>query len=126
MTSLEGFSKYETKFIELWGLWLASLGEGEAAPDFLKKDKFMLGLCEPLWEKVPGNFPASYAEAVETAKRKKKKLHNNQKAPFRIMKVVASTIRKSNGDLHPHLHLKEQRSRIKVTSRRFLRGLLIN
>ena len=47
MTSLEGYSRYETKFVELWGLWVASLGEGEAVPNFLKKDKFLVGLYEP-------------------------------------------------------------------------------
>ena len=79
MTSLEGYSKYEAKFVELWGLWVASLGEGEGAPDFLKKDKFLVGLCEPLRKKVRGKFPASYEEAIAIAKRKKKKiyLHNN-------------------------------------------------
>ena len=75
MTSLEGYTRYETRFVELWNLWVASLGEGGAAPDFLKKDKFMAGLCEPLREKVRGKFPATYAEAVETAKRKKRKLY---------------------------------------------------
>ena len=68
MISLEGLSRYETKFVELWGLWITSLGEGQGALDFLKKDKFMLGLCEPLREKVRGKFPASYEEAVEIAR----------------------------------------------------------
>ena len=61
--------------MELWGLWVASLGEGEAARKFLKKDKFLVGLCEPLCKKVRGKFPASYVEAVKIAKRKKKKLY---------------------------------------------------
>ena len=28
MSSIEGLSRYETKFVELWGLWIASVGEG--------------------------------------------------------------------------------------------------
>ena len=29
MTSLEGYTRYESKFVEIWNLWVASLGEGE-------------------------------------------------------------------------------------------------
>ena len=74
MVSLEGYSKYESKFEELWGLWVALLGEGIGAPDFLKKDRFLTGLCEPLREKVRGKFPTTYEEAATFAKRKKKKM----------------------------------------------------
>ena len=28
MTLLKGYSRYETKFEEIWGLWVALLGEG--------------------------------------------------------------------------------------------------
>ena len=63
---------------------IASLGEGQGASDFLKKDKFMLGLYEPLWEKVRGKFLASYEAVVEIARQKKKKLflHNNLDGSF--------------------------------------------
>ena len=59
-------------------------GEGQGAPNFLKKDTFMLGLCEPLHEKVRGKFLASYEEAMEIVRRKKKKLflHNNPDGSF--------------------------------------------
>ena len=52
MTSLEGYSRYETKFVELWGLWVASPREGEATPNLLKKDKSLVGLCEPLCKTI--------------------------------------------------------------------------
>ena len=44
----------------------------------------MLGLCEPLREKVRGNFLASYEKAVEIARQKKKKLflHSNPNGSF--------------------------------------------
>ena len=35
------YATYESKFVDLWERWVASLGEGEGAPDFLKKDRFL-------------------------------------------------------------------------------------
>ena len=74
MVSLEGYLKYESKSEELWGPWVASLGEGVGASDFLKKDVFLAGLCEPLREKVRGKFPMTYEEATNFARRKKRKM----------------------------------------------------
>ena len=35
---------YKSKFVDLWHKWVVSLGEGEVAPNFLKKDRFIAGL----------------------------------------------------------------------------------
>ena len=72
--SLQDYTMYEAKFNELWGRWVISLGEGGAAPDFLKRDCFLAGLYAPLQEKVRSHFPASYEESVAAAHLKDRKL----------------------------------------------------
>ena len=72
--SLFEYATYESRFVDLWERWVASLQEGGVAPDFLKKDRFIAGLWAPLKEKVRGRFPATYEVAVEVARLKNKKL----------------------------------------------------
>ena len=57
------------------GRWVALLRQGEAAPNFLKKDWFVAGLWLLLREKVRGRFPANYDAAIEVARLKDRKLH---------------------------------------------------
>ncbi|MCO5551612.1 hypothetical protein L7F22_005117 [Adiantum nelumboides] len=66
--------KAEAKFVELWERWVASLRLGEAAPDFLKKDRFVAGLCPPLREKVKGRFPVTWMDARDIARLKERKI----------------------------------------------------
>ena len=42
-TTLDSYHAYETHFLTLWTQWELSLPEGEGAPDFLKKEKFLAG-----------------------------------------------------------------------------------
>ena len=68
------YASYESKFVDLWGRWIALLRTGEVAPHFLKKERFMAGLWLSLSEKVRGRFPADYEEAIGVACLKDKKL----------------------------------------------------
>ena len=71
---LGDYASYESKFVDLWGWWIAALRPGEVALDLLKKEKFMARLWPSLSEKVRGRFPVDYEEAVEVARLKDKKL----------------------------------------------------
>ena len=71
---LGDYSSYESKFVDFWGRWIASLRPGEVAPDFLKKEQFVAGLWPSLKEKVKGRFLVAYEETVEVARLKDKKL----------------------------------------------------
>ena len=51
------------------------LRQGEVAPDFLKKDRFVAGIWSSLREKVRGRFPANYDATVKVAHLKDRKLH---------------------------------------------------
>ncbi|MCO5599590.1 hypothetical protein L7F22_053696 [Adiantum nelumboides] len=55
--SLFEYNVYELQFVELWDQWVASLRLGKAALDFLKKDRFVAGLCPPLREKPQPQQP---------------------------------------------------------------------
>ena len=49
--------------------------QGEGAPDFLKKEKFLAGgLSSRLQEKVKGKFPEDFEEAMQWARLKDQKL----------------------------------------------------
>ncbi|MCO5585882.1 hypothetical protein L7F22_039816 [Adiantum nelumboides] len=72
--SLFEYNVYEVQFVELWERWVASLRLGEAAPDFLKKDRFVAGLCPPLREKVKGRFPVTWMDARDIARLKERKI----------------------------------------------------
>ncbi|MCO5560767.1 hypothetical protein L7F22_014387 [Adiantum nelumboides] len=65
---------YESQFLRLWAEWEASLAEGERAPNFLKKEKFLAGLFLDLQEKVKGKFPETFEEALQIAHVKDRKL----------------------------------------------------
>ncbi|MCO5563653.1 hypothetical protein L7F22_017300 [Adiantum nelumboides] len=65
---------YESQFLRLWAEWEASLYEGERAPNFLKKEKFLAGLFPDLQEKVKGKFPETFEEALQIARVKDQKL----------------------------------------------------
>ncbi|MCO5611532.1 hypothetical protein L7F22_065785 [Adiantum nelumboides] len=65
---------YESQFLRLWAEWEASLAEGERAPNFLKKEKFLAGLFSDLQEKVKGKFPETFEEALQIARVKDRKL----------------------------------------------------
>ena len=65
------YASYESKFMDLWGRWIALLRPGEVALDFLKKER----LWPSLSEKVRKRFPTNYEEAIEVAHLKDKKLH---------------------------------------------------
>ncbi|MCO5609909.1 hypothetical protein L7F22_064144 [Adiantum nelumboides] len=72
--SLFEYNVYELQFVELWERWVASLRLGEAASDFLKKDRFVAGLCPPLREKVKGRFPVTWMDARDIARLKERKI----------------------------------------------------
>ncbi|MCO5566669.1 hypothetical protein L7F22_020347 [Adiantum nelumboides] len=72
--SLFEYNVYELQFVELWERWVASLRLGKAAPDFLKKDRFVAGLCPPLREKVKGRFPVTWMDARDIARLKERKI----------------------------------------------------
>ncbi|MCO5550383.1 hypothetical protein L7F22_003867 [Adiantum nelumboides] len=65
---------YESQFLRLWAEWEASLAEGERAPNFLKKEKFLARLFPDLQEKVKGKFPETFEEALQIAHVKDRKL----------------------------------------------------
>ncbi|MCO5612756.1 hypothetical protein L7F22_067026 [Adiantum nelumboides] len=72
--SLFEYNVYEVQFVELWERWVASLRLGEAAPDFLKMDRFVDGLCPPLREKVKGRFLGTWMDARDIAHLKERKI----------------------------------------------------
>ena len=60
--------------MKLWTQWEASLPEGERAPNFIQKERFLAGLSPTLQEKVKGKFPESFEEAIQLARLKNYKL----------------------------------------------------
>ena len=72
--TLGSYAVYETHFLKQWNEWEASLPEGERAPNFLQKERFLAGLSPVLQEKVKGKFPESFEEAIHWAKAKDCKL----------------------------------------------------
>ena len=65
---------YEAQILKLWSEWEASLPKGEREPNFLKKERFLVGLSLLLQDKVRGKFPESFEEARQWAKFKDCKL----------------------------------------------------
>ena len=61
--------------MKLWIEWKASLNEGERAPNFLQKERFLAGLNPLLQEKVRGKFPETFNKARQWARAKYWKLH---------------------------------------------------
>ena len=60
--------------MKLWTEWEASLNEGERAPNFLQKERFLVGLNTLLQEKVRAKFPETFEEARQVARAKDRKL----------------------------------------------------
>ncbi|MCO5569836.1 hypothetical protein L7F22_023550 [Adiantum nelumboides] len=73
-TSPNDYRSYEGKFSNLWEKLCASLGEGERAPECLKKDFFLAGLYPILQEKVKVKFPDTFEKAMAYAREKDRKL----------------------------------------------------
>ena len=65
---------YKAQFLKLWSEWEASLPEGERAPKFLQKERFLAGLSLLLLDKVRWKFPKNFKEARKWAKLKDCKL----------------------------------------------------
>ena len=72
--SIGSYSAYEAQFLKLWAEWEASLPEGEKAPNFLQKERFLAGLSLVLQEKLRGKFVENFDEAKQWAKAKDCKL----------------------------------------------------
>ena len=72
--NLASYSAYEAQFVKLWTEWEASLNEGERAPNFLQKERFLVGLNPLLQEKVRGKFPKTFDKARQLAIAKNWKL----------------------------------------------------
>ena len=68
------YPAYEAQFMKLWIAWEASLPEGERAPNFLQKERFLAGLAPSLQEKVNEKFPEDFEEAMQIARMKDQKL----------------------------------------------------
>ena len=68
--NLAAYSAYEAQFVKLWAKWEASLNEGERAPNFLQKERFLAGLNPLLQEKVQGKFLEKFDEARQWARAK--------------------------------------------------------
>ncbi|MCO5558236.1 hypothetical protein L7F22_011815 [Adiantum nelumboides] len=62
--SPDSYSEYETQFLKLWTQWENSLSEGERAPNFLQKERFLVGLTPILREKVKCKFLESFKDAL--------------------------------------------------------------
>ena len=54
---------YEAEFLKLWVEWEASLPEGEKAPNFMQKERFLAGLSLVFQDKVRGKFSENFEEA---------------------------------------------------------------
>ena len=42
--ALDSYQAFETQFLTIWAQWDLSLPQGEGAPDFLKKENFLVRL----------------------------------------------------------------------------------
>ncbi|MCO5587869.1 hypothetical protein L7F22_041821 [Adiantum nelumboides] len=73
-TSPLSYLEYEAQFLKLWAEWENTLEQGERAPNFLQKERFLDGLSSPLKEKVKGKFPRTFEEAMQLAQLKDQKL----------------------------------------------------
>ena len=69
-STLGSYAAYEAQFLKLWNQWVTALLEGEMAPNFLKKERFIAGLHPILQQKVRGKFPETFEEAMQWAKLK--------------------------------------------------------
>ncbi|MCO5613390.1 hypothetical protein L7F22_067666 [Adiantum nelumboides] len=96
--SLFEYNVYEVQFVELWEKWVASLRLGEAALDFLKKDRFVAGLCPPLREKVKGRFPMTWMDARDIARLKERKIR------YQLQQRKADQEEEGMASVHQQMH----------------------
>ena len=68
--NLGSYTAYEAQFVKLWIEWEASLNEGERAPNFLQKERFLAGLNLLLQEKVQAKFLETFEEARQLVRAK--------------------------------------------------------
>ncbi|MCO5552999.1 hypothetical protein L7F22_006519 [Adiantum nelumboides] len=103
-TSPNDYRSYEGKFSNLWEKWCASLGEGERAPECLKKDCFLAGLYPILREKVKMKFPDTFEKAMAYAREKDRKLkfqaqlHGGMEPPPSTQPIARAVARTSATD----------------------------
>ncbi|MCO5592399.1 hypothetical protein L7F22_046402, partial [Adiantum nelumboides] len=72
--SPDAYPAYEARFLKLWTQWEQILLEGERAPNFLQKERFLAGLASVLREKVKCKFPDLFEDALTWARLKDCKL----------------------------------------------------
>ncbi|MCO5549408.1 hypothetical protein L7F22_002879 [Adiantum nelumboides] len=107
--SPDSYSEYETHFLKLWTQWENSLPEGERAPNFLQKERFLAGLTPILQEKVMCKFPESFKEALTWARLKDRKLQfqrswrDHSQAASRVTTEEQAHLSSPNGSGDPHL-----------------------
>ncbi|MCO5565088.1 hypothetical protein L7F22_018759 [Adiantum nelumboides] len=107
--SPDSYSEYETQFLKLWTQWENSLPEGERAPNFLQKERFLAGLTPILREKVKCKFPESFKEALTWARLKDRKLQfqrswrDHSQAASRVTTQEQVHPSSPNGSGDPHL-----------------------
>ncbi|MCO5556861.1 hypothetical protein L7F22_010415 [Adiantum nelumboides] len=107
--SPDSYSEYEIQFLKLWTQWENSLPEGERAPNFLQKERFLAGLTPILREKVKCKFPESFKEALTWARLKDRKLQfqkswrDHSQAASRVTTQEQAHPSSPNGSGDPHL-----------------------
>ncbi|MCO5561222.1 hypothetical protein L7F22_014843 [Adiantum nelumboides] len=107
--SPDSYSEYETQFLKLWTQWENSLPEGERAPNFLQKERFLAGLTPILREKVKCKFPGSFKEALTWARLKDRKLQfqrswrDHSQAASRVTTLEQVHPSSPNGSGDPYL-----------------------
>ncbi|MCO5559431.1 hypothetical protein L7F22_013031 [Adiantum nelumboides] len=72
--SPDAYPAYEARFLKLWTKWEQILPEGERAPNFLQKERFLAGLAPVLREKVKCKFPDLFEDALTWTRLKDCKL----------------------------------------------------
>ncbi|MCO5570562.1 hypothetical protein L7F22_024287 [Adiantum nelumboides] len=75
------YGEYELQFTDLWNKWVATLAIGKRAPDFLKRDCFVAGLCSSLKDKVKARFPVTFEAAREVVRLNERKLRYHLQYP---------------------------------------------
>ncbi|MCO5602833.1 hypothetical protein L7F22_056972 [Adiantum nelumboides] len=107
--SPDSYSEYETQFLKLWTQWDNSLPEGERAPNFLQKERFLAGLTPILREKVKCKCPGSFKEALTWARLKDRKLQfqrswrDHSQAASSVTTQEQAHPSSPNGSGDPHL-----------------------
>ena len=85
------YPAYKAQFMKLWMEWEASFPEGERAPNFIQKERFLAGLPPSLQEKVNGKFPEDFEEAMQIARLKDQKLQFQTNAERREQSPPSAT-----------------------------------